>query len=119
MSVLVGRRILVVEDEPIIAFAIEDMLTDLGCQVVGPAFNLSEAEQLAAEALLDAAILDVNLNDQRSYSAAAVLLGRRIPFIFATGYGEDRVDWDHGGALILAKPYRQDQVAAALTLLLG
>lgn len=118
MTPLSGKRILIVEDEAVIAFAIEDMLSDLGCHVIGPAFDLAEALRLATEEALDAGVLDVNLNDQRSYDVAAELHRRNIPFLFATGYGEDSVGWDRSEVPVLAKPYRQPQVEAALTALL-
>lgn len=113
-----GKRILLVEDEAVIAFAVEDMLTDLGCEVVGPAFRLDDARLMARDEVIDAAILDVNLNDQRSYAVAEQLRLRSIPFLFATGYAEGGVDWD-GHAVLLPKPYRMDQVKAALERLLA
>ena len=119
MSVLAGRRVLLVEDEAVIAFAVEDMLDELGCAVVGPAFRLEEAMELARVETIDAAILDVNLNDQRSYPVADELTRRGVPFLFATGYAEAGVQWDGADVPLLAKPYRQEQIAAALGKLLG
>lgn len=118
MTSLQGRRILLVEDEAVIAFALEDMLAELGCEVVGPAFRLEDAVAMSASEELDAAILDVNLNDQRSYAAADELNRRAIPFLFATGYGETGVEWDGRQVPRLAKPYRKDQIEAALRKLL-
>lgn len=114
---LAGKRILLVEDEPVIAFAVEDMLTDMGCEVVGPAFHLDDARRLAAEQPIDAAILDVNLNNQRSYAVAEELSRRFIPFLFATGYADCGMEWE-GKATVLAKPYRAGEVQAALENLL-
>lgn len=118
MSPLQRKRVLLVEDEAMIAFAVEDILLDLGCEVVGPAFRLEDAVELASAEMIDAAILDVNLNDQRSYAVADELKRRGIPFLFATGYGEDGVDWNGATPAILPKPYRKDQIAAALGRLL-
>jgi CheY-like chemotaxis protein len=118
VSALAGRRILLVEDEAVIAFAVEDMLLDLGCEVVGPAFRLDAAIELAAAERIDAAILDVNLNDQRSYVVADELNRRGVPFLFATGYAEGGVQWQGREVDVLAKPYRQEQIAAALVRLL-
>ncbi|WP_205479239.1 response regulator [Sphingomonas arenae] len=115
---LAGKRILLVEDEPVIAFAVEDMLADMGCEVVGPAFRLDDAQDLARAERIDAAILDVNLNDQRSYAVAEELERRSIPFLFATGYAEGGVEWP-GSAALLPKPYRADQIRAALEQLFG
>jgi CheY-like chemotaxis protein len=114
-----GRGILLVEDEAVIAFALEDMLGELGYRVVGPAFRLEEALLMAEGETFDAAILDVNLNDQRSYAVADELNRRGIPFLFATGYAEGGVQWDGREVDVLAKPYRCDQIAAALKRLLA
>ena len=114
-----GKSILLVEDEAVIAFAVEDMLNDLGCTVVGPAYRLEEALEFALSAEIDAAILDVNLNDERSYQVAERLKDRGIPFLFATGYAEGGVEWDGQEVELLAKPYRKDQVVNALARLLG
>ena len=119
LSALAGRRVLLVEDEAVIAFAVEDMLGELGCAVVGPAFRLDEAIELARAEAIEVAILDVNLNDQRSYAVADELARRGVPFLFATGYAEAGVQWDGKEVPLLAKPYRQDQIAAALGKLLG
>ena len=118
MSRIAGKRVLLVEDEALIAFALEDMLLVLGAEVVGPAHRLDEAVALALTSELDAAILDVNLNEQRSYAVADELARRGIGFVFATGYGEGGVRWGDGTPVVLAKPYRRDQVEAALTGLL-
>jgi len=118
MSALDGIRVLVLEDEAILAFALEDMLVDLGCEVVGPALRLAEALRLAQNERLDAAVLDVNISGDRSYGVAEVLEVRGIPFIFATGYGSEGVEPKRSGAPVLAKPYRQHQLETELTCLL-
>lgn len=111
------RRILLVEDEPMIAFALEDMVVELGFDIVGPAHRLSEALALAAEEVVDAAILDVNLNEEQSFPVADLLHERGIPFLFATGYAEGGVGWS-GEAAVIAKPYGRAQLARALAELL-
>jgi DNA-binding response OmpR family regulator len=118
MSVLHDKRVLLVEDEAVIAFAVEDALLELGCKVVGPAFCLEDAVALASAEPIDAAILDVNLNEQRSYAVADELRRRGIPFLFATGYSESGLEWNRSEVDVLPKPYRKDQVAAALCRLL-
>ena len=112
------RRILLVEDEPMIAFALEDMVMELGYEVVGPAYRLAEALELAGSTEFDGAVLDVNLNEQRSFAVADLLQARGIPFLFATGYAEGGVGWN-GEAKVIAKPYGRDQLARALSDLLG
>lgn len=85
--VLKGKRVLVVEDEALVAMSIERMLADAGAEVVGPGYSLDEALRLARASAIDAAILDVNLRGERSYPVAELLRSAAVPFIFATGYG--------------------------------
>ncbi len=118
MSALEGARVLVLEDEAILAFALEDTLLELGCEVVGPALRLPEALSLAESERLDAAVLDVNIGGDRSYGVAEVLERREVPFIFATGYGSDGVEVKGPSVPVLAKPYRGDELEAALMRLL-
>jgi CheY-like chemotaxis protein len=118
--VLRGKRVLLVEDEPIIAMSVEDMLFDLGCVVVGPALSATAAEELARNEQLDAALLDINMGDGASFPVASILQGRRIPFSFATGYGRPGVPADLSRVPVLAKPYTKESLAEALrTLLTG
>ena len=111
---LAGKRILIVEDEPIIAMSLEDMLNDFGCEVVGPVLRLADAWAAARDERLDAAILDVNLGDGPSFSVAEILAGRGIPFCFSTGYGESSVPVQFHSAPVLQKPYRQELLAVRL-----
>lgn len=106
-------RILLVEDEPMIAFALEDLVIELGYDVVGPAYRLAEALDLANREEFAAAVLDVNLNEERSFAVADLLYERGIPFVFATGYAEGGVGWTRE-AMVIAKPYSRDQLAKAL-----
>jgi len=113
---LIGKRILIVEDEPIVAMCLEDMLADFGCQVIGPAARLEEGLSLAEHEQIDGAILDVNLGATRSYEIADQLGHRAIPILFATGYG--RADYpERANVRLIAKPYRTEQVRAELTAL--
>jgi len=113
------QRILVVEDEPILAITLQDMLEELGYAVVGPAFRIAAAVQLAEEAAIDAAVLDVNVGDGDSYGVAARLRERGIPYLFATGYGREGLKPGHERARVLSKPYREDEVGSALSALLS
>jgi len=117
MSGFAGKRILVVDDEPLIAMMLEDILDDLGCAVVGPALGADEAEALAREAAIDAAILDLNLGDRTSHSIAALLRERGIPFVVASGDGEAAAVPGADGAL--NKPFWPATVEAALTRLIA
>ena len=114
---LQGRRILVVEDEFIVALAAQDMLADLGATVVGPAVTVAEGLALAREAL-DAAVLDINMHGVRSYAVAEALRARGVPVVFATGYAA--VDDDMvAGAPVVPKPYTPADLSAALLRVLG
>ncbi|MDB5436809.1 MAG: response regulator [Phenylobacterium sp.] len=109
-----GLRVLVVEDEMMVSMLIEDMLTDLGCTVVGPASRLDEALDLAKAADIDCAVLDVNLGGQPIFPLADLLRERGLPFAFATGYGDAGLrDVDHG-APVLQKPFREGDLARVL-----
>lgn len=82
-----GRRILVVEDEYMLADELRTELSDAGAQVLGPVGSLGDAIALIeAEPHIDGAVLDVNLHGEQAYPAADLLVGRGIPFVFATGY---------------------------------
>ena len=95
------------------------MLVELGCAVIGPALRLADALRLVEEeAGIDAAILDVNIGGERSDRVAEALEQRRIPFVFATGYGRQGMTLTGGGGLV-AKPYRVDDIEAALRRLLA
>jgi CheY-like chemotaxis protein len=86
---LAGKRVLVLEDEPLIAMVLVDILEEAGCTIVGPAHDAEQAAKLIAEGSIDVAVLDVNLGSgSTSASIADSLKGQGTPFIFATGYGE-------------------------------
>src|ERR1700761_7215194 len=97
-------RILVVEDEAMIAMLIEDMLSDLGCVPVGPAYNAEQALELIRSERFDAAILDVNLGGQRTTPVAEALHRKSIPFFFATGYGPAGIAAQFSKHIVLTKP---------------
>src|SRR3569833_1655239 len=85
---LQGLRVLVVEDEMMVSMLIEDMLSDMGCTVVGPASRLDEATELARAGGNDCAKHDVNLGGQPFFPVADQMRYRGCPFAFATGYGD-------------------------------
>ncbi|WP_184115200.1 response regulator [Sphingomonas abaci] len=102
---LSGRRILLVEDESLVAALAEDLLLDAGCEVV-LAMRLDEALALAADDEVELGILDVNLGTERSYPVADLLRARGTPFIFATGYGREGLNGGYQDVPVLQKPYR-------------
>jgi CheY-like chemotaxis protein len=109
-----ARRILIVEDEMMIAMMVEDFLVDLGWDVVGIASTLDQALAMVRDADIDAALLDVNLNGRDTFGAAAILRERQIPFVFATGYGARGIDDRFRDVPTLTKPYQLDQLEGAL-----
>ena len=118
-SNLTGLKVLVVEDEMLVSMLVEDMLSDLGCTVVGPAAELEEAMSLARSADIDLALLDVNLGGKPIFPVADALKARGVPFAFASGYGEAGLSEDHRGAAVLQKPFREADLAKALRELVG
>ncbi len=114
MSGLAGKRVLIVEDEHIVAMLVEDLIAELGAEPVGPATSLGKALEMARTADFDAAILDVNINGTRSSEVARMLRSRGIPFVLATGYGAAACE-DVGQAAILQKPFAVDLLEAALS----
>ena len=112
-------RVLIVEDEMLVAMNIEDMLLDLGHEVAGLASRLGAALALAEEAEFDAAMLDVNLAGENSFPVAERLAARGIPFLFATGYGVQGIEERFRDRPILQKPFRAAELAQALEALPG
>ncbi|GGD84389.1 response regulator [Tsuneonella deserti] len=112
MSEFEGKRILVLEDEPLIAMILEDVLQDLGCAVVGPVYDVAEAEALARDAPIDAAILDIHVGDHTSHSVAERFAERGVPFVVASG--SDEAGELPGAAGLLGKPFNPAMVKLAL-----
>jgi PAS domain S-box-containing protein len=111
---LAGRRILLVEDEALVAWALEDMLVELGCTVVGPAARVNQALVLVEGQPLDAAVLDVNLNGEKCYPVAEALTARGVPFIFSTAYNKDSLQKNYLGSPVLQKPFELSTFSNAL-----
>ena len=114
----IGARIFIVEDELMVAMLIEDMLTDLGCHVVGVASRLEEAVIKASSMVFDGLILDLNLNGSETFDVAEVLTKRGIPFVFATGYGASGVPEAYHGVPILTKPFQRTELELCLACIL-
>jgi CheY-like chemotaxis protein len=98
-------RLLLVEDEALIAMMAEDLIETLGHKVATTAASLAEAHAACAAGGFDAALLDVNLNGDTSMSLAAALKARNCPFAFTTGYGAGGIDAEHAEMPVLTKPY--------------
>lgn len=99
------QRILIVEDEPFIALALEAILLELGFDVAGSAAQLSVALELIGREEIDGAILDVNLGSQNIGPVADILAARACPFFFTTGYDISGIPARHAGRPVLQKPF--------------
>jgi CheY-like chemotaxis protein len=116
---LSNRKVLVVEDEMMIAMLIEDMLGEFGCELVGPATNVPRALELIGKESIEVAILDLNLDGQDTYAIADALHQKNVPFIFATGYGSTGLRKEYGNQPVLQKPFQQKDLEIALAQALG
>lgn len=112
-------RVLVVEDEFAVLLLVEDMLAELGCEIAGTASRLEEAVTLARTLDFDAAVLDVNLNGQPVSPVAEIVAERGVPIVFSTGYGRSGLEPRWRDRPVLQKPYRVEELAAALKDALG
>jgi CheY-like chemotaxis protein len=118
---LEGARILVVEDEALIAMLVEEMLSELGCIVTDIAGTVEQGLRLAApgKATIDAAILDVNLAGDKVFPIAEALDAQGIPFVFATGYGATGVEGRFTDRPVVAKPFSRDALEHCLATALA
>jgi CheY-like chemotaxis protein len=113
-----GRRALLVEDEMLVVWLLEDMLADLGCAVIGPASSVNQALAMIDAEAIDVAVLDVNLNGQMSYPIADALAARGVPFVFSTGYDKDTLLDGYRNFPALQKPFHRSELSDTLAKLL-
>ena len=121
-TMLGGKRVLVAEDEAIVAMLVEDELLCAGAEVVGPAGSVSDALQLigaaAGQGGLSAAVLDIDLEGEAVKPVADILAALGVPFLFATGCDGQHVDTGgHGAAPVLHKPFDPNELVAMLATL--
>ena len=114
---LAGKRVIIIEDEPLVAMDLESCLTAAGCDVVGSAGTVRDAKNLCAEAVCDAALIDVNLAGQPVDELAATLTKRNIPFAFVTGYGREALPQGFRDTLVVGKPFDETALIATVELL--
>jgi two-component sensor histidine kinase/DNA-binding response OmpR family regulator len=114
LKVAQGDEILLVEDEPLVAMMLTDMLTELGLRVNGPYAALADAVTAARSSHVKAAILDVNLGGDKIYPVAEILSSRNISFVFVTGYGRDSIDPRFADVLLLQKPIERQKLRSLL-----
>jgi CheY-like chemotaxis protein len=114
---LMGVRVLIVEDEIIVALFLEDLLTEFGYEVAGVAAQLDDAMARAPD--YDVAVLDVHLNGRNVFDFADILAARGTPFVFATGYGERGIPERHRARPVLQKPFQPGDLKRALEQVTG
>jgi DNA-binding response OmpR family regulator len=111
-------KILVVDDEPLIAMLVEAWLSDMGHEPIGPAQSLSEAASLL-DAAIDGAIIDLTLGEESGRPIAEALAAKGAPFVYATGQAETQLDDLPPAAGVLLKPYSFETFEAAVRVMLG
>lgn len=114
---LQGKRLIIIEDEPLVSMDLESTLADAGCEVTGIAGTLEKAKTLIREAACDAALIDVNLAGHPVDELAAKLTQMNIPFAFVTGYGREALPQGFRDALIIRKPFNAQELIAVVELL--
>jgi CheY-like chemotaxis protein len=118
-AALDGRRILVVEDSPVVAPFTADVLDDLGCEVIGPAPNMAAAREMIDDEAFDAAIMDIHIRGERVFPLCDALAAKGIPFVLTSGYADWELPERLRDAQRLQKPYTIDQVEEALSAVLN
>jgi DNA-binding response OmpR family regulator len=113
------RRVLVVEDEWLIAEFYGDVLRSEGYEVVGPAYNIAEAQELIRQNHLGAAILDVTLGTETSFPLAHMLAEKGVPFIFVSGRSDDEILSDFQNVPVILKPLNGDELPGAIKNLMS
>jgi CheY-like chemotaxis protein len=111
---LTGRRILLVEDSPVVGPFTADLLEELGCEVLGPAPNMAAARELIEDGGYDAALMDIHIRGERVFPLCEVLEAKRVPFVLTSGYADWQMPDKWADRPRLQKPYTLDQVREAL-----
>lgn len=109
-----GKRILVIEDSPVVAPFTADLLAELGCEVVGPAPNLAMGRELIESEQLDAALVDVHIRGERIFPLCEALEAKGVPFVLTSGYADWTMPDKWADRPRLQKPYTIEQVEEAL-----
>ena len=118
-AALEGTRVLVVEDEYLVAVLIQDMLEPAGCVVMGPFPRLPEALDAADHDTYDAGVLDINLGGARIDPVAAALSRRNVPFVFVTGYGSGGLPREYAERPRICKPFRMAELLDTVSSLVN
>jgi len=107
-------RVLIVEDEPLIALALEEALSELGFSVAGNMSKIPEALEFLSRENVDVALLDVNLGIQKIDPVADVLAARKCPFVFTTGYDRSGLPQAHAHRVVIEKPFHTEDLIGAV-----
>ena len=113
-SPLAGRRVMIVEDEVMIAMLVETALEDERCTIVGSYRDLAGALAAAHSETLDLAVLDINLAGEMVFPVAEVLSGRGVPFLLLSGYGQTGLPSDRRHWPVCGKPFNLDELVSVL-----
>jgi CheY-like chemotaxis protein len=116
---IAGKRILVVEDSPVVAPFTADLLGELGCEVVGPAANMAMARELMDGEPFDAALMDVHIRGERVFPLCEALEAMHVPFVLTSGYADWTMPDNWEDRPRLQKPYTIEQIEQALGALFG
>jgi CheY-like chemotaxis protein len=111
---LQGRRILVVEDSPVVGPFTADLLGELGCEVVGPAPNMAAARELLEQGEFDGALMDIHIRGERVFPLCEMLEAKSVPFVLTSGYADWHMPDKWQDRPRLQKPYTVDQIEQAL-----
>jgi CheY-like chemotaxis protein len=114
-----ATRVLIIEDEPIVAMLAEDMLESIGCEIAGIAASAAEARAAIEAMSFDLVMLDINLDGEDGLAIADILKARGIPFVITSGYAAQGLAQHHPDAPVLAKPYAIAALEAAINRCIG
>ena len=116
---LIGRRVLIIEDEYYLADDIVRALTALGARIVGPYGDLDEATDVVdRDVAIDAAIVDINLRNEMVFPLARVLRSRKVPIVFTTGYDKSSIEPEFHDVRILDKPLDINAMTRELAIMI-
>jgi DNA-binding response OmpR family regulator len=113
------RRILIVEDSPVVAPFTADLLAELGFAVVGPAPNMASAREMIDNEEFDAALMDIHIRGERVFPLCELLQARGVPFVLTSGYADWQMPEKWADAPRIQKPYTLEQIGRALNAVLG
>lgn len=113
-SELSGKRVLVVEDSPVVAPFAEAILELLGAVVIGPAGSMADARELSHSEDIDVAVVDVRIRGEKSYAICEILTRRSVPFVLTSGYADWSLPEEFEDRPQLPKPYNIEDLEKAL-----